>query len=44
MSGVVERNLFFLFFDKNTIVPKDLFLMVYRDEMMDYKEDLRSVL
>ena len=41
MTGVVERNLLLSpilegIQDKNTIVPKD-FLMVFRDEMIDYK-------
>ena len=48
MTGVVERNLSQSQIlkgiqDKNTVVPKD-FLMVFRDEMMDYKGELRLLL
>ena len=48
MTGVVERNLSQSQIlkdiqDKNTVVPKD-FLMVSRDEIIDYKGELRLVL
>ena len=48
IHGVVERRLsqsqiFKGIWDKNTAVPKDV-LMVFRDEMMDYKRDLKLVL
>ena len=38
MTGVDERNQ-----DKNTVVPK-LFLMIFSDEMMGYRGELRRVL
>ena len=48
MTGVVERNLSQSQIlkgiqEKNAIVP-NIFLMVFRDEMMDYKRKLRLVL
>ena len=48
IHGVVERRLsqsqiFKGIWDKNTAVPKDV-LMVFRDEMMDYKRELKLVL
>ena len=46
MTRVVERSLQFLkgIQDKNTVVPKDFFLKAFRDEMMDYKGELKLVL
>ena len=48
MTGIVERNLSPSQIlkgvqDKNTVAPKD-FLMIFRDEMMDYQGELRLVL
>ena len=48
MTGVVERNLSQSQIlkgiqEKNAVVP-NIFLMVFRDEMMDYKRKLRLVL
>ena len=48
VTGVVERNLSPSQIlkgvqDKNTVAPKD-FLMIFRDEMMDYQGELRLVL
>ena len=48
MTGVVEGNwsqsqILKRIQDKNTIVPKD-FLMFFRDEIMDYKGELRLML
>ena len=47
-TGVVERNwsqsqILKGTQDQNTVVPKD-FLLVFRDEIMDYKGELRLVL
>ena len=30
--------------DKNTVVPKYFFLMVFRDKIMDYKGELNKIL
>ena len=46
MTGVAERSLSQILKgiqDKNMVVPKDFF-MFFRDEMMDYKEELKLVL
>ena len=48
MTGIVERNLSQSQIlkgiqEKNAVVP-NIFLMVFRDEMMDYKRKLRLVL
>ena len=48
MTGVVERNLSQSQIlkgiqEKNAVDP-NIFLMVFRDEMMDYKRKLRLVL
>ena len=48
MTGVVERSLsqsqiLKNIQDKNTVVPRE-FLMVFGDEMMTYKGELRLVL
>ena len=48
IHGVVERRLsqsqiFKGIWDKNTAVPKDV-VMVFRDEMMDYKREIKLVL
>ena len=49
MTGIVERSLSQSQIlkgiqDKNMAVPKDFLLMFFRDEMMDYKGELKLVL
>ena len=48
MTGVVERNLSQSQIlkgiqEKNTVAPKDFFLLIFRDEIMGYKGESRLV-